>query len=271
MTASLFRLLYSLYERRLLRHVGQGPLAAHVGVILDGNGRCALKHGLTAPEAIYRLGAHKLDDLLDWCGELKVPAVTLSVFSTAPHIHRQRVRVRATGKLELLPPSTLAAIRAAEQTTVNYDAMVLTIAAAYVGREEIADAVRALVQDKAAQGERTPTDCERDYRAGNAGVISIQPICRIPTSLSERAAMSFPVSCCGRAPTASFTSPMSIGRLFANRFPARLRAYQKRKCRLGGKIIKMTRAVYGAEHGIIELGSQGRLGSRLTVGLSCHR
>ena len=179
MTAPVFRLLYSLYERRLLQHVRQGPLPAHVGVILDGNRRYAQKHGLTDPQAIYRLGAHKLDDLLDWCGELQIPAVTLWVFSTdnfsrsreevsgilvaieeklnmladAPHIHQQRVRVRAVGKLELLPQSTLAAIRAAEQRTAGYDSMVLTIAVAYAGREEIADAVRALLQDKSRQGK----------------------------------------------------------------------------------------------------------------------
>lgn len=179
MTSRAFRLLYSLYERRLLRHVRQGPLPTHIGVILDGNRRYAQKHGLTDPEAIYRLGARKLDDLLDWCAELQIPAVTLWVFSTdnfgrsreevsgilvaleeklnmladAPHIHRQRVRVRAVGKLELLPRSTLAAIRAAEQTTASYDTMVLTVAIAYTGREEIADAVRALLQEKAGQGK----------------------------------------------------------------------------------------------------------------------
>ena len=179
MTASLIRLLYYFYERRLLHHVREGPLPAHVGVILDGNRRYARKHGLTDPQEVYRLGADKLDDILDWCGELRIPAVTLWVFSPdnfsrsreevsgilaaieeklkmlahSPQIHQQRVRVRAVGKLELLPDSTVAAIRSAEATTARYDTMVLTVAVAYAGREEIADAVRGLLQDKAREGK----------------------------------------------------------------------------------------------------------------------
>lgn len=181
-TGLIIRLLYHLYERRLLHDVQEGPLPGHVGIILDGNRRYARQHGLTDPQEIYRLGAQKLDDLLDWCGELQIPALTLWVFSTenlkrcpeevsgilaaieeklgmlaqAPQIHRQRVRVQAVGKLELLPDSTIAAIRAAEGATATYDTMVLTIAVAYAGREEIADALRALLQDKAKQGKGLP-------------------------------------------------------------------------------------------------------------------
>jgi short-chain Z-isoprenyl diphosphate synthase len=43
-------------------------------------------------------------------------------------------------------------LRAAEQATANYDALILTIAIAYGGREEIADAVRDLVRDKVRHG-----------------------------------------------------------------------------------------------------------------------
>ena len=75
------------------------------------------------------------------------------MLAQAPQIHRQRVRVRAVGKLELLPDSTVSAIRAAEQATARYNTMLLTIAVAYAGREEIADAMRALLQDKATQGK----------------------------------------------------------------------------------------------------------------------
>jgi short-chain Z-isoprenyl diphosphate synthase len=175
----LFRLLYALYERRLLAELRHGRMPGHIGIILDGHRRYARARGLTDPKEIYALGARKLDDVLDWCGELGIPAVTLWVFSTenlrrpaeevsgilgaleaklemltrAPETHRRRVRVRAVGKLELLPDSTLAAIHAAEDATARYDAMMLTIAVAYGGREEIADAIKALLDDKMRQGE----------------------------------------------------------------------------------------------------------------------
>jgi short-chain Z-isoprenyl diphosphate synthase len=61
------------------------------------------------------------------------------------------VRVRAIGCLSLLPPAVLDAIRAAERATDCYDGLELNIAVAYGGRQEIADAVRALLSRLAAE------------------------------------------------------------------------------------------------------------------------
>jgi short-chain Z-isoprenyl diphosphate synthase len=175
--------LYRIYERRLSRQVGAHPVPRHVGVILDGNRRHGKQHQFTDPAKVYTLGADKLDDLLAWCVELKIPAVTLWVLSTdnlarkaqevnsiltaietkllklakAPQIHRQRVRVRAIGCLDLLPPATLAAVRAAEAATEGYDGLQLTIAAAYGGRQEITDAVQSFLREQLAKG-RTLAD-----------------------------------------------------------------------------------------------------------------
>ncbi|HLK71126.1 MAG TPA: polyprenyl diphosphate synthase [Steroidobacteraceae bacterium] len=174
----MIHLLYRLYERRLEREVLRGgPGPQHIALILDGNRRHGERAGLRDPTEIYALGARKLDEVLDWCVALHVPAVTLWVLSTDnlgrsaeelsgilaavgdkltalavdPQIHRQRVRIQAIGQLELLPERTLASIRAAQQATASYDGMVLTIAVAYGGRAEIVDAVRALLS---AQRER---------------------------------------------------------------------------------------------------------------------
>ena len=173
------RVLYYLYERRLLRDVRSAPIPRHIGIILDGNRRYARQRRLADPAEVYDLGARKLDAVLDWCAGLGIPAVTLWVFSTEnlgrspeevsailsaverkvksladdPLVHRRQLRVRAVGKLELLPDSTVAAIRAAERATAAYAAMTLTIAVAYGGREEIADAMRALLKDREKRGE----------------------------------------------------------------------------------------------------------------------
>lgn len=172
------RPFYRAYERWLARQVAAEARPRHIGIILDGNRRHGQRHGLHEPRDIYDLGARKLDDVLGWCGELAVPAVTLWVCSTdnldrPPHqvsgilaaveaklrtlacdpvIHRCRVRVQAIGKLQLLPGSLVSAIEAAHQATAGYDGMVLTIAVAYGGREEIADAVHALLSEQASQG-----------------------------------------------------------------------------------------------------------------------
>jgi short-chain Z-isoprenyl diphosphate synthase len=173
------RLLYRLYERSLLREVRRDPAPRHVGIILDGNRRFGELHKLTAPHEIYSAGAEKLDEVLEWCCELAIPAVTLWVLSTdnglrAPHevsailaavesklrsllssplLHRRRIRVRAVGRLYKLPPSLLEAINAIETATADYAGLSLTFAIAYGGREEITDAVHALLRERLQHGE----------------------------------------------------------------------------------------------------------------------
>ena len=180
-------LLYWVYERRLLRQIRGRVFPRHVGFILDGNRRHGRQRGLQDFNEIYRRGAEKLDDVLSWCAELQIPTVTLWVFSTEnlkrspeeisgilaaveskiaalasdPLTHRQRIRVRAIGRLDILPASVVAAIRMAEAATAQYDSLTLTIAVAYGGREEIADAVRSLLRDEAAQGIALPNIIER--------------------------------------------------------------------------------------------------------------
>ena len=76
----------------------------------------------------------------------------LAALADDTRLRRLGVRVRAIGRLELLPASTRAAIDAAERATAHHGAMLLNIAVAYGGREEIADAVRALLRAMARQG-----------------------------------------------------------------------------------------------------------------------
>jgi short-chain Z-isoprenyl diphosphate synthase len=56
--------VYGLYERLLEEQVQAMPMPGHIGIILDGNRRHACASGMRNPEAIYRLGADKLDDIL---------------------------------------------------------------------------------------------------------------------------------------------------------------------------------------------------------------
>jgi len=186
-TSLLLRFLYWIYERRLLNQLKQRPMPRHIGIILDGNRRHARKRGLSDPSEIYQRGAERLDDILDWCAELRIPAVTLWVFSTEnlkrsqaevsgilsaieakvaalahdPFMHQKRIRIQAIGRLDLLPESVVAAIRAAETATAQHDLMTLMIAVGYGGREEIVDAVRSFVKMQARQGASLSDVIER--------------------------------------------------------------------------------------------------------------
>jgi short-chain Z-isoprenyl diphosphate synthase len=177
----VWRLVYGLYERQLERQVQALPMPGHIGIILDGNRRHARESGVQDPEAIYRLGAAKLDDILAWSVELGVRMVTLWVFSpdnlrrpeteiggifgaveakmralaADPHIHRRGVHIAAMGRRDLLPQALLEAIDAAEAATRGNNQITVTLAIGYGGREEITDAVRAFLANCASRGLST--------------------------------------------------------------------------------------------------------------------
>ena len=173
----LRRLIYGFYEGRLSKEVVRGRVPRHLAIILDGNRRFARTNRISDPRTIYATGAQKLDEVLDWCHELGVSAVTLWVCSTDnlnrgteelaaihsaiadkitdlatdPKVHERGICVRAAGRLELLPDPVMQAIKLAESATREYRAMTLTIAVAYGGREEIVDALRSLLEECAGR------------------------------------------------------------------------------------------------------------------------
>lgn len=169
--------LYRWYEHSLADQVTTGPVPAHIGLILDGNRRFARGIGLEATLG-HRFGVNKLREVLEWCLDLEVRHVTLYVFSTEnfdrssaeveclldlfvresarlleePRMKSGRVRVKIIGQRERLPERVVAASDALELSTAGHDGMLLTIALAYSGREEITDAVKALLKAAAAEG-----------------------------------------------------------------------------------------------------------------------
>jgi short-chain Z-isoprenyl diphosphate synthase len=175
---SLSKLLYRLYQHRLLSEIQQGRLPQHIGLILDGNRRYARSIGLPDLLDGHRRGAQKLEEVLNWCEELNIRMVTIWILSTEnlqrppeelsgllrlietkmrdaardPKTHAKRMRIRAIGKLELLPPSVQEAIREAEEATSDYDGFYLNVAVGYGGRQEIVDAVQSLLRERQALG-----------------------------------------------------------------------------------------------------------------------
>lgn len=190
----LRRLLYHLYERRLLREIQRDKLPQHVGLILDGNRRYARSVGLMDVLDGHRLGANKLEEVLTWCESLNIRMVSIWILSTEnlqrspeevagltqlignklrhaahdPKTHSKRMRIRAIGKLELLPESLRDAIREAEESTQDYDGFFLNVAVGYGGRQEIVDAVQSLLRDRLASGTSVEAAIE-DVNPDNLG------------------------------------------------------------------------------------------------------
>jgi tritrans,polycis-undecaprenyl-diphosphate synthase [geranylgeranyl-diphosphate specific] len=205
--------IYKLYDKWLWYQVKGGTKPEHVAIILDGNRRWASERSLN-PGIGHHYGAEKIEDLLKWCLDLGVKSVTLYAFSTenflrSPEeveqimeiaeeklreilknesIHKHKVRVKAIGRLGLLPKKLQEMIRQVEESTKDYDERFLNVALAYGGRAEIIDATRKIAQ-KVESGDLTPKDINEQLFEGylyTAHMPNQDPDLIIRTSGEER-------------------------------------------------------------------------------------
>ncbi|AXI79231.1 isoprenyl transferase [Peterkaempfera bronchialis] len=171
-TPGLRNLVYGVYGRRVEAHLDPARVPRHVGVMLDGNRRWARAAGISTADG-HRRGADKIQEFLGWCEETGVEVVTLWLLST-DNLSRpadelvpllgiiedavqeladaRRWRVHPVGALDLLPDTTSAVLKTAEQATGAVDGILVNVAVGYGGRHEIADAVRSLLQEHAGRG-----------------------------------------------------------------------------------------------------------------------
>ena len=122
--------LYKIYGKKLETEIKTGDIPNHIALILDGNRRWAKQHLAVNKKGHWR-GADAVENLLDWCEEFEIKIVTLYALSAEnldrkddeleelyelirmrleklyndPRIHRCKMRVKAIGRIELLPES----------------------------------------------------------------------------------------------------------------------------------------------------------------------
>ena len=142
----------------------------HIAIILDGNRRWA-KRNLSLPKEGHFKGADAVENLLDWCEEFDIKIITLYVLSAEnlsrkdleleylfeiigirleklfndPRIHKNQMRVKAIGRIELLPDSIKNVLKRLDDATKNYERHFLNIAIAYGGQDELIDAIKKIV------------------------------------------------------------------------------------------------------------------------------
>ncbi len=162
--------LYRLYSKKLEKEILNGSMPNHIAIILDGNRRWA-KRNLSFTKTGHFRGADAVENLLDWCEEFDIKIITLYALSAEnlnrkdeeleylfdliknrleklyndPRIHRNKMRVKAIGKIELLPDSIKDVLKRLDDVTKNYDEHFLNIALAYGGQDELIDAVKKIV------------------------------------------------------------------------------------------------------------------------------
>lgn len=153
----------------------------HLAFIPDGNRRWALKHNLSPWEG-HKFGAEKIEVLLNWCLELKIPQVSIYVLSTEnlnrPEIEAREVfrllkqhllkwekgdflskcdiRVKFFGDFYKLPKPLIRVMNRLTEKTLTHQKSVLNLLIAYSGHYEISEMVKKVVSKLDSRIEITP-------------------------------------------------------------------------------------------------------------------
>jgi undecaprenyl diphosphate synthase len=182
---------------------------AHVGVIMDGNGRWAKQRGLPRIEG-HRRGLEALRATVRAAVDVGLDYLTVYGFSAENwrrpetevsdlmgllkrfihndlgELHRGGIRVKIIGCRTNLKPDILALLTEAEALTRDNDRLTLIVAFNYGGRQEIAAAARALAA-KVAAGECNAADIDEDLLAAQLDTAGIpDPDLIIRTSGEQR-------------------------------------------------------------------------------------
>ena len=144
----------------------------HVAIIMDGNGRWAKEKG---QERIFghQYGVEALRDVIKGAVEIRLKYLTLYAFSNEnwnrpqkevdalmallvssivnelPELKKNNIRIRTIGEISRLPEKTLKTLLGAMEETSTCTGLTVVVALSYGSRQEIAGAVKAIIQDVA--------------------------------------------------------------------------------------------------------------------------
>jgi tritrans,polycis-undecaprenyl-diphosphate synthase [geranylgeranyl-diphosphate specific] len=104
------------------------------------------------------------DDELEYLYELI--RTRLEKLFNDPRIHRNKMRVKAIGRIELLPNSIKEVLNRLDNVTKNYNDHFLNIALAYGGQFELVDAVKK-IGEKIKDGSLNVSDINKNVIESN--------------------------------------------------------------------------------------------------------
>jgi undecaprenyl diphosphate synthase len=184
-------------------------LPRHVAIIMDGNGRWAEQRGLSRLYG-HRVGKDSVRAVVEASRELGIEYLSLFAFSTENwqrpprevdglmtllrkylaselgKMMRHGIRLVAVGSLRRLPPAVRQALRASIAATRNNTGMTVILAVSYGGREDIAQAVRAIAR-RVKRGELSPEQVTEDTIAEHLATHGVpDPDLLIRTSGEQR-------------------------------------------------------------------------------------
>ena len=161
-------------------NVAENNIPKHIGIIMDGNGRWALKRGLPR-SAGHKEGAKTFKVIAEHCQNIGVKYLTVYAFSTEnwkrpqeeidaiflllrlyikkekARLIRDKVNLSFIGDLSKFPEELLADIKMIREATGSFQNLHVNIAINYGGRDEIVHAAKKLCKE-AADGTIKPED-----------------------------------------------------------------------------------------------------------------
>ncbi|HPT29323.1 MAG TPA: polyprenyl diphosphate synthase, partial [Bryobacteraceae bacterium] len=162
-------------EYALAHSLDPARLPAHIGVIMDGNGRWANRR-LLPRVAGHRAGVDSVRMTVETCAMAGIEVLTLYAFSIENwkrpraevetlwrllHFYLgqelgrlldNNVKLKAIGRVDALPAAVLKELNAAIDATSASTGLTLNLAINYGGRTEIVDAVNSLLEEARRAG-----------------------------------------------------------------------------------------------------------------------
>ncbi len=151
----------------LINQLDTAKLPQHVAIIMDGNRRWAKQRHLPRLSG-HRAGAKTVRNIVEFCGELHIPYLTLYAFSTEnwsrpkdevsglfklfmeylkqeiDELHRKNVVLKIIGGSDRLEPDYLAKAHKLASKTWNNSGLQLNVLFNYGGRQEIIQAFKSI-------------------------------------------------------------------------------------------------------------------------------
>jgi undecaprenyl diphosphate synthase len=231
-----------------------GRLPRHVAIIMDGNGRWAVKRGLPRV-AGHRHGVEAVRNVARAARETGIEYLTLYSFSTEnwsrpraeigelfsllkhfirrdlAELHHDNVVVKVIGERAGVPSDVLKLLVEAERLTADNGGQKLVIAFNYGSRHEMTSAVQRIAHE-VAQGTLDPADITPDVIAAHLDTAGIpDPDLIIRTSGEQRLSNFLLWQCAYSEFIFTDTLWPDFG---ATEFAAALQTYAMRRRRFGG-------------------------------------
>ncbi|MDR2169169.1 MAG: di-trans,poly-cis-decaprenylcistransferase [Planctomycetaceae bacterium] len=143
----------------------------HIAIIMDGNGRWAVRRGLPRYEG-HRNGALRVREITEYCAKIGIEQLTLFCLSSEnwkrpelelkflmdmlkhylneeqPNLQKNNIQFSVIGRQNGIPDDIIEKIQECTNLTKSNQGLKLCLAINYGARAEIVDAVKKIVQEK---------------------------------------------------------------------------------------------------------------------------